>query len=156
MSDAEVNREESGRPVAATNEPKIRRRFQFGIGTMLSITTVTAIVCALLFRIPVVFAIPIMLFIGTAVLPALWTTVVVFGRGYQRAFGIGALFPSAAFLLLFVVYVIAGPMPRFGSANEDDFFIRLLICAFWLSSVLVGLLCIGVRRLVEGRPDSRG
>ena len=68
-------------------------RFQFGLGTLFWITAATAILCALWFIIGE-FAIPIMLFISVAVLPAVWTTLIIYGRGYQRTFGIGAMFPS--------------------------------------------------------------
>jgi hypothetical protein len=117
---------------------------------MFWITTVTAIVCALLFRVPAEIAIPIMLFISVAVLPAVWTTIIVYGRGYRRTFGIGAIFPSGAFLLV-VLVAFNVPFPHWGSRSEDDFWLRFVIFAFWVSSLLVGVVCMGVRRLVERR-----
>jgi hypothetical protein len=47
-------------------EPQTRAapRFQFGISTMLWITTATAVLCAVLFPMPAIIAIPLMLEIG--------------------------------------------------------------------------------------------
>ena len=97
--------------------PEVPPRFQFGLSTLFWITTATAIACALSFTIPAEIAIPIMLFISVAVLPAVWTTVIIYGRGYQRTFGIGAMFPSGIFLFLmsfsrFDVFRFGGVGPR--------------------------------------------
>jgi hypothetical protein len=34
----------------------------------------------------------------------------------------------------------------------EEFWVRSLMLGFWVSSVLVGVVCMGVRRLVEQRP----
>jgi hypothetical protein len=128
-------------------------RFQFGLSTMFWITTATAIVCALSFTIPADFAIPIMLFISFAVLPAVWTTVIIYGCGYQRTFGIGAVFPSGI-LVLMIPFGRLGPF-GFGGMGREEFVIRLLMLGFWVSSLLVGVVCMGVRRLVERRQPPR-
>jgi len=120
---------------------------------MLWITTGTAIVCALSFTIPGEIAIPIMLFISVGVLPAVWTTVIVYGRGYQRTFGIGAMFPSGI-LLLMVPFGRLEPF-RWGAMGNEEFLIRILMLGFWVASLLVGVVCMGVRRLVERRHPSR-
>ena len=132
-------------------------RFQFGLSTMFWVTTATAIACALLFPMPSWIAIPLMLFISVAVLPATWTTVIIYGRGYRRTFGIGAMFP-AGILMLFALFAFLEhgiSVYRWGSPSEDDFWFRLIMFGIWVSSLVVGLVCMGVRRLVEKRPDSR-
>ena len=127
---------------------------------MFWITTATAVVFALLFRTPAVVAIPLILFINVALLPAVWTTVIVYGRGYQRTFCIGAIFPSTILLLLalFTVLDHGTAFYRWNSpwnSPEEDFWFRIVVFTFWLSSLLVGLVCMGVRRLVETRPNLR-
>ena len=137
------------RPVA---EARISPRFQFGLATLFWIMTGTAIVCAVLFPMPLVVAIPLILFISVA-LPAVLTTVIIYGHSYQRTFCIGAMFPSGVFLLM-IPYGSMG-LFRFGLNGEDDFWLRLVVFGFWVFCVVVGLVCMGVRRLVEKRPDSR-
>ena len=113
--------------------------------------TATAVVCAVLFPMPDVIAIPIILWI-TVALPAVLTTIIIYGGGYQRTFCVGTLFPSAIILLM---------MPfggrglfMFGLPGGEDFLFRLAVGIFWVSSLLIGLVCVGVRRLVEKRPAS--
>lgn len=135
------------------SQANIPPRFQFGLSTMFWVTTATAIVCSLLFRIPADFSIPIMLFISVAVLPAVWTTVIIYGRGYQRTFGIGAMFPSG-FFLLSIAFDRLDLFRREG-LPPDEFWGRILMLGLWLSCLLVGVACMGVRRLVEKRQPSR-
>jgi Na+-translocating ferredoxin:NAD+ oxidoreductase RnfE subunit len=137
------------------SEPQtgIPPRFQFGLSTLMWITTVTGIVCALSFTIPGEIAIPIMLFISVGVLPAVWTTVIVYGRGYQRTFGIGALFPSSV-LLLMVPFGRLEPF-RWGGMRGEEALIRMLMLGFWVASLLVGVVCIGVRKFLEKLNPSR-
>ena len=132
--------------------PEARRPFlQFGLGTMLWITTATAVVCTIMFRVPTQFAEPSMLFISVA-LPAVLTTVIIYGRSYQRTFCIGAMFPAVFFLL----FILSGGMDRTqfgrGIPGFEDFEHRIECFSFWASSVLIGGVCVGVRRLVERRP----
>jgi hypothetical protein len=122
---------------------------QFSLGTMFWIMTATAIVCAVVFRMPGEFAIPLILLIGVA-LPAVLTTVIIYGRSYQRTFCIGAMFPSAFFLFM-VPYGGMGMFP-WGSPSGDDIVFRMVVCGFWASSLLIGGVCVGVRRLVEKQP----
>jgi hypothetical protein len=134
--------------------PQARRPFlQFGLGTVLWITTATAVVCTIVFRIPKEFAEPLMLFISI-VLPAVLTTVIIYGRSYQRTFCIGAMFPSV-FLPLFILFGgMNATLYRWNSGGYEDFPLRIAVCAFWASSPLIGGVCVGVRRLVERRPTS--
>jgi hypothetical protein len=138
--------------MAGELRPKAPRPFlQFSLGTMFWITTATAIACAVLFPMPTVVAVPLILLISVA-LPAVLTTVIIYGRSYQRTFCIGALFPSGIFLLM-VPYGGMTPF-RFGSPGGEDFWFRIVVCGFWVSSLLIGGVCVGVRRLVEKRPAS--
>ncbi len=132
-------------------------RFQFGLGTLFWVTTVTAIAFSLLFRVPAVVAIPVMLFISAALLPAMWTTVIIYGRGYQRTFSIGAMFPAGILMLLALLAILDHGMSfsRWDSPNEDEFWVRLVLFGFWASSLLVGGACMGLRWLVERRPACR-
>jgi hypothetical protein len=104
-----------------------------------------------------------MLFITVAVLPAVWTTMIVFGRGYDRAFGIGAVFP--AIVLVFFGVIMIGELRVFSFSTESQVWdwdrrygefvlLRLVLAACWMSELIVGLICMGVRWLLEKRRPS--
>jgi hypothetical protein len=134
--------------------PEASRPFlQFGLGTVFWITTATAVVCTIVFRIPNEFADPLSLFISVA-LPAVLTTVIIYGRSYQRTFCIGAMFP-AVFFLLFALHggMWTNPLPL-NVPLDVDFQSRMVVCSFWGSCLLIGGVCVGVRRLLERRPTS--
>lgn len=134
--------------------PEARRPFlQFGLGTLFWITTATAVVCAVVFRMPVEFAIPAIVFICVA-LPAVLTTVIIYGRSYQRTFCIGAMFPTGSLLLAMTMspFMLVNPNSMGGFQAYTDFEARMVACAFWVSSLVLGGICVGVRRLVERRP----
>lgn len=139
------------------SQADIPPRFQFGLSTLFWITTATAIVFAVSFRVPAVVAIPLMLFVSVALLPAMWTTVIVYGCGYQRTFSIGAMFPSGMLMVFAFFATLDRGMSfyRWNSPSEDDFWFRIVMFGFWLSSVVVGLTCMGIRWLVEKNPDTR-
>jgi hypothetical protein len=125
-------------------------RFQFSIATLLLITTATAVVCALVFQIPSNISLPAMVFLSVAVFPAMWTTMIVFGRGYQRAFGIGAMFPAIILVFFGVIMigesnVLSSSGPRFDRSSDDYFILRLVLLLCWTSDVVVGLVCMAVR-----------
>ena len=133
--------------------PERPRRLQFGLSTMLLITTVTAILCSLVFSVPFYIALPLMLFMTVAVPPAVWTMVIIYGRGYQRTFGIGAMFPAGARMLLGVMFYWELPFSRGwpNGGGDEEITVRLVVCGLWLSSLLVGVICAGVRWIVEKR-----
>jgi len=119
---------------------------------MLWVTLISAILCAVLFPMPVEFAIPIMMLASVA-FPAVLTTVIIYGGSYQRTFCIGAIFPSGIFLL--TVPYGAMSMFRMGFPGGDDFGFRLMIFAYWVFCGLVGANWVGGRRAVEKRPASQ-
>ena len=136
-------------------------RFQFGIAALLWVMLISALVLTIVLRLPSVVAIPVILFISMGVLPAVWTTLIIYGRGYRRTFGIGAMFPAGICLFFALIETLVhGPnFYRWSSPSAilgvDEFAFRFEFCGFWASSLLVGVVCMGVRRLVEKRPDSR-
>ena len=144
---------------AETNKPAVPeappRFLQFSLGTMFVVTTAVAIVCSLLFSMPTVAGFPLLLVFSVA-LPAALTTVIIYGRGYQRTFCIGALFPAGMFLVMFpFIEPNVFRFPEFFRMNEADWLVfRVVVVGFWVSSILVGSICVGVRRLVERRAAS--
>ena len=107
-----------------------------------------------MFRIPKEFAEPLMLFI-TVALPAAFTTVIIYGRSYQRTFCIGAMFPAVFLPLLILFRGMDATLYRWNSGGYEDFALCIsAVATFWASSLLIGGLCVGVRRLVERRPAS--
>jgi hypothetical protein len=132
-------------------------RFQFGLFSMFLVTTAVAVACSLTFSMPSLVAVPLFV-LFSVIVTAVLITVIVYGRGYQRTFCIGAVVPFGVLLLMFafagVILFLDGPSPR-----TDDLSCRLVVDGIWVSSILVGAICVGVRWLVEKRaappPDQR-
>jgi len=137
---------------------------QFTLAALMLLTLVVAVALALLVGVPSVVAVPIMLFLAAAV-PAVLTAGVVYGRGYLRAFCIGALFPTGLLLYttgwLFGLVLVQGGPPRLNEletlAQWVEFFeeigpsYRAYAAAAWASSLLAGSLCVLARRVLLTR-----
>lgn len=133
-----------------------RARMQFSLRAMFVLTAVVAFACAVLFALPNVVAVPLLLATAVA-LPAVLTTLVVYGSGYLRTFCIGALFPAAtvlyttgwvlAYNLLFRgdTYVDWAVM----AAEDAARLCRWYAGTSWVLGLVVGLMCVGARWLVE-------
>ena len=122
--------------------------FQFSLFSMFVVTTGVAITCSLTFTMPAVAAIPLFA-LFSVILMAVLITVIVYGRGYQRTFCIGAVVPFGVLLVGFAfaaVIVFVGDNPR-----GDDILSRLTVVGFWGSSILAGASSAGVRWLIERR-----
>ncbi len=119
---------------------------------MFVVTTAVAVTCSLVFSMPLLVGLPLLVLISV-ILAAVLITVIVYGRGNQRTFCIGAVVPLGVllFALAFVgvILFLDGPSPR-----GNDLAGRLTIVGFWLSSVLAGVICVGVRWLIERQPKS--
>lgn len=138
-------------------ESGIPPRFQFSIAALLWVTLILAILLTILFRLPFVAAYPLVFFVSIGVLPAAWTTLIIYGRGYQRTLAIGAMFPSG-FCQLFALMAMfehAIPIHSWNPPGDEDLLFRFVFAGFWASSIVVGLICMGLRRLVEKCPPSQ-
>ena len=135
---------------------------QFSLRALLVVTAVAAVLCALLTAgSPVV-----RWFAGLAILfllPMLCTVMLVYGRGYQRTFAIGAIFPSGLWFLtcgmLVLLYTYA---VLFGgsSISWDEFrdsiadfatTLAAIAAADLIVSIVFGLLAAGLRWTIEPR-----
>ena len=135
------------------------RSLQFRISTMLWLTLVVALACSLFFSIPAVAGLPLLLAFSM-VLPAVLATIAIYGRGYQRTFCIGAMFPAGVllFTLGFLhILILDGPASGFIRFTDDARWLglRVIVGGSWGLSLLAGLICVGVRRLVEKPPTKR-
>ncbi len=132
--------------------PEVPPRFQFGLFSLFLVTTAAAATCSLTFSMPAAVAIPLFV-LFSVILTAVLITVIIYGRSYQRTFCVGAVVPFGVLLVTLafagIILFLDGPSPR-----ADSFSSRLVVVAFWLSSPVVGGICVGVRRLVEKRPAS--
>jgi hypothetical protein len=125
-------------------------RFQFSLFSMFVVTTAVAITCSLTFSMPVLVALPGFVLVSMIV-TAVLITVIVYGRGYQRTFCIGAVVPFGVLLFalafdMVILFLDGPPGPR-----GDALAFRLTVVGFWASSILAGAICAGVRRLIERR-----
>jgi len=127
-----------------------RRLTQFSLRSLLWLTTAVAVVCAVMFQMPDALAIPILMFVTMAMVPVL-VTVLIYGRGYQRTFAIGAIFPPGLLLLAFTPLArFLGEMPM-RMDRSDSVGLRVFFGVLWISSPAMGLLCVGTRWLLEKR-----
>ncbi len=125
-------------------------RFQFSLFSMFVVTTAVAATCSLTFTMPAVAAIPLF-GVFSMVLTAVLITGIIYGRGYQRTFCIGAVVPFGVILFALgfsavILFIDSPPFPR-----GDDFLFRLTVDGFWGSSVLAGASSAGARALIERR-----
>ena len=129
--------------------------FQFTLRSLLILTTLTAIFLSCLFSGPDWVA-KYAVFLVVLAAPVVLITILVYGRGYQRTFCIGALtFVGAAVVTPHVIpdYYF------FFLFDEDDptasrcyALVGLLVGA--LTAAAFGLLAIWVRRMVEPAPST--
>jgi hypothetical protein len=113
-------------------------RFQFTIRSMLILTAVVAVLCSVFFAMPDWAGEMVIVFLACLV-PSILVIVLTDGNRNQRAFGIGALFPSG-FSLLWV----------FGEFH-DTYGLRFTVVLLWALAILDGYLCVLTRRWMEKR-----
>ncbi len=93
---------------------------------------------------------PLMWLISTSLAPVL-ITLIVYGNSYQRSFAIGAILPAA--ILGVLLLIETGRLVRMLTSDlevyDDD--LRVMVPASWAASMVSGLLCVGVRRLLDPR-----
>ncbi|MGO9110508.1 MAG: hypothetical protein ACLP9L_14900 [Thermoguttaceae bacterium] len=118
---------------------------------MFWITTATAIVCAMTFSMPEMVAVPLFV-LFSVVLTAVLITIIIHGGSYERTFCIGAVVP---FGVLLVSLAFGGVVFIDGPSRLNFLAFRLAVVGSWVSSLLVGVICMGVRRLLEYRRDSQ-
>ena len=141
---------------------------QFSIGSLLVATAVVAVTCSLFFSMPNGVATPALILI-TLALPCVFTTIAIYGRGYQRTFSIGALFPAGAMLVCTSLMLLIHSISAYqNSVSRWTTFVdkvgpyyRPYVGVAWVSSLLFGLLAAVVRWLTERghrreRPKRRG
>jgi hypothetical protein len=129
---------------------------QFSIGSMLAATAVVAVTCSLFFSMPNGVATPALILI-TLALPCVLTTIAIYGRGYQRTFCIGALFPAGAMLVCTSLMLLIHSISAYqNSVSQWKTFVdkvgpyyRPYVGGAWVSSLLFGLLAVVVRLLTE-------
>ncbi len=134
---------------------------QFGLQAMLGMTAVVAVVCTLFFSIPPVVATPLMIVLMVT-LPAVLTTVLVYGRGYQRTFCLGAIFPAGIMLLCTSLMLMIHSISAYqnsvatweGFAERVGPYYRPYVALTLGAALAVGLICVVVRWIVDrGEPS---
>jgi hypothetical protein len=134
------------------------RPWQFSLGSLLAIVTAAAVASSLLITMPSVYSTPALVFI-TIVLPAVLTTVAVYGRGYKRTFCLGALFPAGTMLVCTASMVFVHVVSAYQNDIKDVTkfmdkvgpYYRPFVGFTWGACLIVGVLCMIVRRLAEER-----
>jgi hypothetical protein len=138
-----------------------RWRLQFGLRAMFVVTTVLAVFCSAVYRLPEKLAVMASLCLLVSV-PVALTVVLIRGRGYARTFSVGAMFPAGLLFLslLFSQYgfdaIFFNVIDEFLDWNDE----RLILSIFLgMYSVLVignGLLAVAVHwALDRGQEQDR-
>jgi hypothetical protein len=138
------------------------RPWQYSLKTLFLITLGLALALAVVVSFPSALAVPVLICLAIA-LPAFLTAVALYGSGYQRAFAVGALFPTCTVLyatgwLMGLTLVNSpGPSPLADLEEWLEFFegvgpaYRVYAGAAWLLAVAVGWMAVGVRYHFERR-----
>jgi len=129
---------------------------QFGLQAMLGMTAVVAVVCTLFFSMPPEIATPVMIVIMVT-LPAVLTTVLVYGRGYQRTFCLGAIFPAGIMLLCTSLMLMIHSISAYQNsvATWQEFSERIgpyykpYVALTFGTALAVGAICVVVRWIVD-------
>ena len=135
-------------------------QFQFTLTSLLLFTLAVASALTLLVVVPVVIAVPVIIFLSMAV-PAVLTVGLVYGESSVRTFCIGALFPTG--VLLYATGWILGLSTLEPPSTSDlesfsqwvEFFeeiaapYRVYAGSSWVSSIVIGLICVGARRWIS-------
>ena len=124
---------------------------RFSLASLLVVTAVVAVILGAMFVFPWWVSLP-MLCLLTFAAPALLLTAAIQGRGDLRAFAVGAMVPTMIMAFWTGLFYVQ-------STYDEDFTdiveARLL---FWIAELaalaiglLVGPLCIAVRRMLQKR-----
>jgi hypothetical protein len=130
---------------------------RFSIRSILILTAVAALFSALLFGMPDFFAFLGMLAISWLT-PTCLICAIVYGRGYTRAFAIGAIIP-AAWILLWALYFL--PMALLSGLDWQTAFasplngtgiigLKIAFVFQWMLIAMSGGAAVAVRRLCVG------
>ncbi len=141
---------------AVVSSVPARRKFQFGLRTLLVVMTGFAVLLSALFAGPIEVSFLVMMGVILAV-PMCLTIGIVYGRDYLRTFCIGGVFPCGSIVLGASLYVFPGimyylPSDGFEGAGNATF-VKLVMAVSILVGVLVtlafGAAACGVRWLIE-------
>lgn len=141
-------------------------RFQFALSTLFLVTTIVAVLCALVFRVPVKVGMPAVMCLLVST-PVVLTVVLIYGRAYARTFSVGAMFPAGLMFLSLLLsahgfdVVLVDTIEEFiGPVRPGPNYARIypFVLMATYSALLVGngLLAVLVRRLVEPREPVAG
>jgi hypothetical protein len=130
-------------------------KMQFSLGTLLVLPVVVGCALAVLFTKPSDVAGVELLAIGL-LLPAGLSGGIVYGKGYTRAFCIGALFPAGAIFYLCTLEFTNVLVAQAWNFNANSFGFQCLFGGGWLAAVISGCLCVGIRWLALGSAAADG
>jgi hypothetical protein len=138
------------------------RRVQFSLRSLFVLMAVVALLCGLL----VAGSPAVRWCTGLALLlllPLVWTVMLIYGRGYQRTFAIGAMFPGGIVLVYVSItfyYVALGMLYNVPATTWHDLRDFVGQSATTLAgiagvelvlSILFGIVATGLRWMIEPR-----
>ncbi len=124
-------------------------KMQFSLRTLLLMPLATGCAFAVLFAKPAAVCL-LELNAAALLLPAVLATVIVYGSSSKRAFCIGALFPAGALCYFTVTTLIQFLLPLNWPVDSGILAsYRWTFAAFWLASLIGGILCMGIRWMLD-------
>jgi hypothetical protein len=136
--------------------------WQYSLKTLLVVTAAVAVALSIIVSSPDWIAVPMLMLLAIAV-PALLTSVLVYGSGYQRTFCLGALFPTGIALYAtgwaMGLALVDGDLDDLGEWLE--FFeaagnpYRVYSASAWLLAIAVGSAAVAIRRRLEARRSAQ-
>ncbi|HVA50003.1 MAG TPA: hypothetical protein VNH11_26795 [Pirellulales bacterium] len=127
------------------------KRFQFSVRWIFAVTAIIGLICATLLTKPTPVTGSLFLLL-LVVIPAVVVVGIIQGRGYVRAFCIGAAIPSSFGMIAWWEYVGApfasgGP---FNHLQDARGFVPTDQATFiWAAALLTGLVCVGFYWLIK-------
>jgi hypothetical protein len=127
------------KPAAAVSAPP---KMQFSLGTLLLLPVVVGCALAVLFTKPPNVA-AVELFVIGFLLPVVLTGGIVYGKGYMRAFCIGAVFPAGALFYVWVVEISTVLMTASWEFDSNSVFtLQRLFGSAFVAAVVSGSVCV--------------
>ncbi len=128
---------------------------QFSLRSALVMTGIAAVAFAILFALPPMIA-GISLLCSILLVPTAILVTIVYGKGYARAFAIGASIPAFLLAFWFTLLIVQDISISFDDLDftegETGRWLRILIGGSWACDLVCG--CIGmIGRLASQRSD---
>jgi hypothetical protein len=124
---------------------------QYSLKSLFLATAGVAVFFAVACTLPDLISITLMMYI-TLILPGATIAMIVYGRGYVRAFAIGCVASPVGPAILLTPYLMAAVLPSVGdpdSMQEQALYCKLGILGFHFINISCGLMAVAARGWIQ-------